>query len=104
MTYIHPDRNNLKILNRVIAGLICAVLLGTFYLVALYNNVVNLNHNVAAAKAQLETIGAQNAILNNQVVAQLGNVESGDLATADGLVEDNHPQYFSTSWPIASKQ
>jgi hypothetical protein len=78
--------------------------MATFYLVAVYNDVVNLNHNIAAAKAQLDAIGAQNTTLNNQVVASLGNIQSGDLAAEGGLVQDNHPQYFSQSWPIASKQ
>ncbi len=103
MTYIKPNCNK-NILNRILAGLVCGILMATFYLVAVYNDVVNLNHNIAAAKAQLDAIGAQNTTLNNQVVASLGNIQSGDLAAEGGLVQDNHPQYFSQSWPIASKQ
>jgi hypothetical protein len=105
MTYIHPE-NHKSILNFIIAGLIFTSFVGAFWLVALYNNTVNLNHNIAAAKSELDSVGAKNTTLNNQVVAALGNVQSGDLATADGLVQDNHPQYFPTnqSWPIASQQ
>ena len=103
MTYIHPE-NNKSILNRVLAGLIFASLGGVFLLVALYNNVVNLNHAIITAKVQLDSIGAQNTTLHNQVAATLGNIPSSGLATQHGLVQDNHPQYFSTSWPIASQQ
>lgn len=103
MTYIQPNHQK-NILNLVIGGLIFLLLGGVFSLVALYNNVVNLDHNIAAAKAAADSIGAQTSALNNQVIAALGNIQSSDLASADGLVQDNHPQYFSTSWPIASQQ
>lgn len=104
MTYIHPNYHNKSILSLVLAGLIFTSLVGVFWLVALYNNVVNLDHNITAAKSELDSIGAQNTALNNQVAAALGNVTSGNLAAADGLVQDNHPHYFQQSWPIASQQ
>jgi hypothetical protein len=103
MTYIHPD-NHKSILNRVLAGLIFTSLVGVIWLVALYNNVVNVNHTIAAEKAQLDTIGANNTALNNQVTVALGTIQSADLAAQNGLVQDNHPQYFSPSWPIASQR
>jgi len=106
MTYIQPDSHQKNILNVIIAGLIFTSLVGVFLLVGLYNNVVNLNHTITATKAQLDSIGAANTVLNGQVVAALGNVTSGDLATADGLVQDNHPTYFpnSQTWPLASQR
>ena len=106
MTYIHPDRPVKSILNRIIAGLIFTSLIGVIWLVALYNNVVNLNQNIATAKTELNSIGASNTTLQNQVVAALGNIESGNLAAQYDLVQDNHPQYLPTnqSWPIASQQ
>jgi hypothetical protein len=99
MTYIHPNYHNKSILNLVLAGLIFTSLIGVFWLVALYNNVVNLNHTITAAKSELDSIGAQNTALNNQVVTALGNSVSGNSAAADGLVQDNHPQYFPVSQP-----
>ena len=102
MTYIQSDHHRSSILNFVLAGLIFTSLVGVFWLIALYNNVVNVSHNITTAKAQLDSIGAQNTVLNSQVVVALGNVTSGDLATADGLVQDNNPQYFQT-WPLASQ-
>jgi len=84
-----------------------AVVAGVFGMVGLYNETVNLNHNIAAAKAELDTIGAQNTTLSNQVIATLG---SGNALTAaiaaNGLVADQKPQYFQQtdpSWPIASQ-
>ncbi|HVO28935.1 MAG TPA: hypothetical protein VMT81_03065 [Candidatus Paceibacterota bacterium] len=103
MTYIHPDHRS-HLMNWILAGLILTSLVGVFWLVALYNNIVDLNHNIAAAKTELDSVGAQATALNNQVVAAMGDVASGDLAAQDGLVQDNHPQYFNQSWPIASQQ
>lgn len=110
MTYLHPDHRQKSILNFVLAGLICTSLLGVFWLVALYNNVVNLNHNIETAKSELDSIGAQTTTLNSKVIALLGGVTSGNLATGNGLVRDDHPQYYQQSshqypaWPIASQQ
>jgi len=96
-------------LNRILAGLALAVLGGVFWLVALYNNVVDLNHNIATLKSQIDSIGANNTTMNNQVIATLGSGGLQDLATQNGLITDNHPQYFplarsTQSWPIASQQ
>lgn len=104
MTYIQSEHSEKNILNFVIVGLICTALVGVFFLVGLYNNVVNLNHDITTAKAQLDVTGGQNTTLNSQVATALGNVSSGGLATADGLVQDNNPTYFNQSWPIASQQ
>jgi hypothetical protein len=103
MTFIQPNQQK-DLLNRIIAGLAIFTVLGVFWLVMLYNNIVDLNHNIAAAKSQLDAIGAENTTLNAETVAALKVVQSGDLAAADGLVADNHPQYFTQSWPIASQQ
>lgn len=103
MTYIQPNRQK-DILNRIIVGLALFTVVGVFWLVMLYNNIVDLNHNIATAKSQLDSIGAANTTLNAETVAALHVVQSGDLAASDGLVADNHPQYFTQSWPIASQQ
>ena len=111
MTYIHPDYHSKSILNMVLAGLVCISLLGVFWLVALYNNIVNLNHNIAAMKADLDSVGAANTTLNSQITAALNTVTQGNLAAVDGLVQDNHPTYLPVNqpsqretWPIASQR
>jgi hypothetical protein len=113
MTYIQPGKHK-QLLNRIIATLAIFTVFGVFWLVMLYNTIVDLNHNIATAKSKLDSIGAQNTSLNAQTVAELRVVQSGDLAAADGLVSDAHPQYFTSNqppiisnqsaWPIASQQ
>jgi len=93
-------------LNVILVLLCVAVAAGAFGMVALYNQTVNLNQNITAAKAQLNTIGSENTTLSNQVMATLGasdNVQN--IVSQDGLIVDNNPQYLQTNqqWPIASQ-
>jgi hypothetical protein len=105
MTFIQPSKH-INILNAVIALLVVALLGGTFWLVIAYNKTVDLSQDIVSVKAQLETVGAENTALNNQVLATLGGADFTSLASADGLVQDKNPQYFTTDnqWPIASQQ
>jgi len=92
-------------LNAVIVLLVVALLGGTFWLVVAYNKTVDLSQDIVSLKSQLQTIGAQNTALNNQVLATLGGADFTSLAAADGLVQDKNPQYFTVDqqWPIASQ-
>ena len=104
MTFIQPTKHA-NILNLVIALLIVALLGGTFWLVIAYNKTVDFSHDIVSIKAQLQSIGAQNTALNNQVLATLGGADFTALVAADGLVADKNPQYFTVNqqWPIASQ-
>jgi hypothetical protein len=104
MTFIQPTKP-INILNACIALLVVAMLGGTFWLVIAYNKTVDLSQDIVSEKAQLQTIGAENTALNNQVLATLGGANFTSLAAADGLVQDKNPQYFTPDqqWPIASQ-
>ncbi|HUC01981.1 MAG TPA: hypothetical protein VMA75_03685 [Candidatus Paceibacterota bacterium] len=104
MTFIQPTKH-INTLNVAIALLVVALLGGTFWLVVAYNKTVDLSQDITSDKAQLQSIGAQNTALNNQVLDTLGGADFTSLAAADGLVEDKNPQYFTIDqqWPIASQ-
>ena len=104
MTFLQPQKH-FNIQNFIIGFLSVLVLGGVFWVVIAYNNTVNLSHNITAAKSQLDSIGAQTTSLNNDIVAMLGSAQIGSLAAADGLVQDNKPQYFyiNQQWSIASQ-
>jgi hypothetical protein len=104
MTFIQPTKN-INILNATLALLVIALLGGTFWLVIAYNKTVDLSQNIVSLKAQLQTIGAQNTALNNKVLDTLGGADFTALASADGLVQDKSPQYFTADqqWPLASQ-
>ena len=107
MTYIQPNQRK-SILNILFVGLVVVLLVNIFWLVTLYNNVVNLNHEVASVKAELDGVGAKNAALNDTIIGTLHNLQSSGFAAKAGLVPANHPQYFSLNqkpeWPIASQR
>lgn len=105
MTFIQPTKH-INTLNVVIALLVIALLGGTFWLVIAYNKTVDLSHDIVSATAQLQSVGAEDTALNNQVLTTLGGANFSALATADGLVEDKNPEYFTSDqqWPIASQQ
>jgi cell division protein FtsL len=93
MTFIQPHKNH-GMLTIILGCLVVLLLLGTGSLVALYNHVVNLNHEIATAKASLDSVGAKNTELNNEVVTALGGDQGAGLAAGQGLVLDNKPHYF----------
>ena len=84
-------------MNKILILLALALVAGTFGMVALYNATVNTDHNIAKAKAELDTIGAQATALNNTVVATLSGAALANLAAKEGLVSDSKPQYFTAS-------
>jgi len=95
MTFIQPTRQG-NILNLILSMLVVSILGSTFALVVLYNHVVNLNHDITAARADFDAIGSQNTNLSNQVITMLGNDDQlTNAASADGLVTDNKPQYVA---------
>jgi hypothetical protein len=104
MTFIQPKKY-FNIQNFVIVALAVMVFVGTIFIIVEYNKTVDLNHNILSAKTALDTIGATNTLLSNDVIATLGGGQIASLAAADNLVEQNKPQYFSINqqWPIASQ-
>ena len=91
-------------MNGIIAGFLVVIAIGVLGMVVLYNATVNLSHNIAEAKTELDAIGGLTTKLNNQVLAATGAGDLAALASNDGLIEDEKPQYFrvNQSWPIAS--
>lgn len=110
MTFIQPNKPGSGLINLILGVLVVAVVLGVFGMIALYNSTVNLSHNIAAAKAELDAIGTENTKLNDQVLSLTTGSSFTNLAAADGLVQDKNPQYFTEnqkpqtqSWPLASQ-
>ncbi len=97
MTFIQPNKNS-SLFRVVLALLVVGLVGGTFWLITLYNRTVAMEHEIATAKTELDTIGAQNTALNNEIVTTLGNTDQlTAIATSDGLVIDAKPQYVSVA-------
>ena len=95
MTFIKPNKSNTFL--RIFISLAIVLLVGgTFLLITLYNRTVDLSHKIADAKAQLDSVGAENTSINNEIVSMLGNTgQLTAIAASDGLVPDMKPQYVS---------
>ncbi len=104
MTFIQPNKPK-SFLNIILVALVVTLLAGTFWLVVVYNQTVNTSHNIATAKAELDTIGSQNTAISNQIVATLSTNQASAIAAQDGLVQDQSPQYvaINNQWPIVSR-
>lgn len=103
MTFIQPKKY-FNIQNALIAMLVVLVFGATVFVIVEYNKTVDLNHNILAAKTEIDSVGAENTELSNSVIATLGGGRIDALAAADGLIAENKPQYSSINpqWPIAS--
>ena len=104
MTFIQPSKNkNTWNLALAVMGVILS--LGTFWVIVAYNQTVSLAHDIAKMKAELDTLGAKNTALNNNLIASLGSDAVKRMAAQGGLVEDKKPQYFELNpkWPLASQ-
>lgn len=93
MTYIQPHKS-FDLWNLAIGALAIVAVVATFCLVAGYNSTVNTSHDITAMKTQLDQIGDANTNLQNQIIAMMGDSAMNQVATADGLVQDNNPQYM----------
>ncbi|HVN26686.1 MAG TPA: hypothetical protein VMT99_03485 [Candidatus Paceibacterota bacterium] len=104
MTFIQPNKPK-SLINGILVLLTVAVLVGTFWLVVAYNQTVNMTHNIAAMKAKLDDIGAENTASSNALIATLSASQAAAIASQDGLVQENNPQYrtVTTQWPIVSR-
>ncbi len=102
MTYLQPNQQG-SIVNRILAGLVAACVIGVFAMVWLDNATVNLGHNLASVRAQADAIGAQSTAFNNTIVQSLSAAELSTAVANDGLVADNYPEYFpAPQWQVAS--
>lgn len=93
MTFIQPNKHK-NILNLVLTALVLGLLVGTFWVVIAYNQTVSISHDITKAKAQLDSIGAENTSLSNTIIATLGGSGLSAVAVRDNLVEEKKPEYF----------
>jgi hypothetical protein len=101
MTFIQPHKQ-FTVANFALGILIFSTVFTTFALVAVYNGIVNVSHNISATKAELDTIGAQSTSLQNRIVALMGSGAVAQAAQTAGLIEDKNPRYLPADRETAS--
>ncbi len=98
MTILQPDRLN-ALWNRVLVGLGLALLLSAVYLVWLYTRVVNLEHNLAQARADLQSAQTANSELKDKTFSLFGDSQIRSFAAEHDLVPDRSPRYLTVNIP-----
>ena len=83
----HSHRTSITVLGVLT---ICTIVLGLFW----YNQIVNLTHELASRRQDIQKIQAQNAELKQRVYALLSFENLQKVANAHNLVAEKNPQYL----------
>ena len=104
MTFIKNRREGFSLNKFSIIGVIPLVL-GVIWLIILYNQIVNLDHEVSAMKNEVKKVEASTAELKEQVFAFFDTSDLESLKSERGLVEERKPEYFdlNAQWAIATQ-
>lgn len=101
MTFVRKEKLNLA--NILLLAVIFPLIISIIYLIALYNQTVNLKHGIADMRAETQKLEASAAGYKDKVFALFdpGKVET--LARERGLVKETKPAYLEVNqWALAS--
>src|SRR3989344_610972 len=96
MTIIQTDRTGAK-LNLIFITLMAAVVVAAVTLVFLYNRLMNLKHEAAAARQEIEVTELRTAEMQEKLFALLNKDSVAELATNRALVQERNPKYLQIS-------
>ncbi len=104
MTFIKNRKEGFSLNKFLIIGVIPLVL-GVVWLIILYNQIVNLNHEVSVMRSDIKNIEASTAELKEKTFAFFNTSALESLKSDRGLVEERKPEYFdlNAQWVIASQ-
>lgn len=101
MTIIQPNKNNKKI-NLLISGLTMTTVVVAVWGVFLYNQLINLRHELVSQEDNLQKAEVMNAELKNNLYQLTGTKNLETSANQNSLVLEKNPQYFKNQPLIAS--
>jgi len=93
MTLIQPNRTN-TFLGRTLIFLVILTVGASFWVVMLYNRVVNLQHSLFNIQSELTDLKTGNAELSDKIFAIFDNNNLERLAAERQLVKERVPSYF----------
>lgn len=93
MTIIQPHVKTSSF-TLIIAILIAALLLGSLWLIMLYNQLVNLDHGVFELKDRLSELQTSSAELKDKTFSLFDSRILEQIAVERRLVKDPNPQYL----------
>ena len=94
MTYIQPAKKSL--MNMILMWLIAAIVLGSLFLVMIYNKIVNFEYGIAEVKAEIKEIQAENAELQEKIFTFF-SADNFLEVIGDNFIQDKNPEYLVTN-------
>jgi CHASE3 domain sensor protein len=103
MTFIRPN-NNKSSISFLLIGLITILLLMVFWGVNVYNQTVNLRHNLSASEQKLQELKVANADIKNKLYQAIDSQLLTALGEERGLMKVKSPDYIQVdgSWSVVS--
>jgi len=98
MTLIQPNKQK-KFFTKIAIAAFVPVVGGIFWLIILYNQNVNLTHNLDERKTELQSLEANNAELKEQFFALFTASNVEQFAKERGLIKEKNPRYFKVDEP-----
>ncbi|MBI3589265.1 MAG: hypothetical protein HY093_02530 [Candidatus Liptonbacteria bacterium] len=104
MTFIKPEK--LSFVIKLLISSIVPLVSGVFYLIFMYNQVVNLDQDITKLKREIEVNQAATADLNQKVFAFFESENVDQIIATLGLVQEKNPDYFESAqkWAFALQQ
>lgn len=99
MTIIHPHKTLpfVHIFLMILAGVLVIL---SVWLVVLYNQSVNLDHNISSLKTQIKNTETETAELKDRIFTLLDTQTLSRIAETEGLIKEDNPKYLNVP-PVA---
>lgn len=101
MTIIQPSKINTKI-NLWIGGLIAALVFLAVSSVFIYNQLVNVRHEINNFKISLRETEIDNVELKNKFISLSGIAKAGEFAQDKNLILEKNPEYVKQQQLVAN--
>ena len=103
MTFLRPKNNSIRI-NFILIGLITILSLMVFWSVSVYNQTVNLRHDLFASEQKLQELKVANADIKNKLYQAIDSQVLTALGEERGLMKVKSPDYIQVdgSWSVVS--
>ena len=103
MTYLRPNSNKASI-SFLLIGLLTILSLMVFWSVSVYNQTVNLRHDLADSEQKLQELKVANADIKNKLYQAIDSQVLTALGEERGLMKVKSPDYIQVdgSWSVVS--
>lgn len=93
MTIIEPNKNRRRV-DILFWGSIALLLGVALWSISVYNQTVNLSHELRLSEDRERTLEAENAELKNERYSLINSKQLHAIASAHGLVKATRPEYL----------